>query len=467
VLMPFREEFDDVYLVIRDAVSVASESLGMEIRCRRADEIAKPGRITEQILHEIESADLLIADLSGNNPNVMYELGYGHALEKTAIIINQDVHTSPFDVKDFRQVLYDRNRLVKDCRPSLVAAIRDVFGTEPVTESEGTSSEEPTQETETGSPESSAATAPLRPGRNAVAVLQALHLRMQVANAKNSPNEVRAVADEVRALLARITVASGAEKSDVNNTAAVAGNCAVEMEKAELHDHAETVYRRALGLFPDYPGLHMQYCDFLIDGGKFDEARQELERAKALHRDETDLRRIKRLEVKLSLKTGAQSQELASDLKEQFEKSPGDRLAAGAYLLYLAQSEAPLGVFESVCERWKTEAPEDQKWQADRALADHLASTRDRSQIERAIEIYESLLEWPDQPEDDRVAVLHNVAQLYAQIGNKDRSRLRWGEAYKLRPTDPAIRAMFSQRLASWGQIDDAMIVAEGKPLSG
>jgi hypothetical protein len=128
VLMPFREDFDDVYSVIKDAVSDVSKSAGIAIRCLRADEISTPGLITDQIIEGIGDADLLIADLTGSNPNVMYELGYAHALNKPVIILNQDVLKSPFDVKAFRQVPYDRSRVVRDCRPSLITAIQAVFG---------------------------------------------------------------------------------------------------------------------------------------------------------------------------------------------------------------------------------------------------------------------------------------------------------------------------------------------------
>lgn len=82
VLMPFKSEFDDVYMVIKDAC--ADESLSHQIRCLRSDEIAKPGRITDQIIDSIRNADAIIADLTGNNPNVMYELGYAHALSRSA-----------------------------------------------------------------------------------------------------------------------------------------------------------------------------------------------------------------------------------------------------------------------------------------------------------------------------------------------------------------------------------------------
>ena len=86
VLMPFKGEFDDVYMVVKNAVSDAQDSLKLPLHCRRADEIAKPGRITDHILEAISKSDVLIADLSGNNANVMYELGFGHALKKPEVV---------------------------------------------------------------------------------------------------------------------------------------------------------------------------------------------------------------------------------------------------------------------------------------------------------------------------------------------------------------------------------------------
>src|SRR5947208_2310140 len=46
---------------------------------RRADEIQQPGLITRQILETVYLADLVVADLTGHNPNVFYELAVRHA----------------------------------------------------------------------------------------------------------------------------------------------------------------------------------------------------------------------------------------------------------------------------------------------------------------------------------------------------------------------------------------------------
>lgn len=124
ILMPFKEEYDDVYLTIKNtAKSVASE-FGTSYECYRADEIAAPGRITHSILNAITNADLIIADITGNNPNVMYELGFAQSAGKPIVLICQNAIQIPFDVADWRVIVYDRGRLLRDLQPQLAAAFR-------------------------------------------------------------------------------------------------------------------------------------------------------------------------------------------------------------------------------------------------------------------------------------------------------------------------------------------------------
>lgn len=105
VLMPFGPEWSQpVYELIRAA------TLGLDISpipaCLRADEITAPGRITDQIVAGIAEADVIVADISGVNPNVMWELGFAHALGKPVVILNQDIDACPFDLHDYRQTVY-------------------------------------------------------------------------------------------------------------------------------------------------------------------------------------------------------------------------------------------------------------------------------------------------------------------------------------------------------------------------
>lgn len=75
-------------------------------RVYRADEIEHSGRITEQIIDAIRTADVVVADVTGLNPNVMWELGYAFALDKEIIITIQEIDESPFDLREWRQVTY-------------------------------------------------------------------------------------------------------------------------------------------------------------------------------------------------------------------------------------------------------------------------------------------------------------------------------------------------------------------------
>jgi hypothetical protein len=108
VAMPYGPTwFDSVRDVI---VSVASN-------CGFAAEVSMdmqtPGAITDQIWHGIRCADVVVADISGNNPNVFYELGLAHALGKEVLITAQDVGRPPFDVSTSRLLQYELSALPK------------------------------------------------------------------------------------------------------------------------------------------------------------------------------------------------------------------------------------------------------------------------------------------------------------------------------------------------------------------
>jgi tetratricopeptide (TPR) repeat protein len=130
----------------------------------------------------------------------------------------------------------------------------------------------------------------------------------------------------------------------------------------------------------------------------------------------------------------------------------------------LTSTRAPSSEFESVVNKWRFAAPEHEKADADRALADYMASSSERSHQDRAIGIYERLLS-QELDSDDRHAVLHNVATLYFHNDRADLARAFWTEAYKLQPGHPAVRAAFSQLLARQGAIDAALRVASGEPI--
>ena len=108
VLMPFNSDFDDVYkLGIKQAVIDAGGY------CERVDEQYYEERMLDRIYNQINKADLIIADLTGRNANVFYEVGYAHALEKRVILLTQNNDDIPFDLKHHFHILYDKISLLK------------------------------------------------------------------------------------------------------------------------------------------------------------------------------------------------------------------------------------------------------------------------------------------------------------------------------------------------------------------
>ena len=102
VLMPFGAEFQDTY---RLGIKAAAEEQG--ILAERVDEqfFHKEGILT-RIYEQIKIADMIIADMTGRNPNVFYEVGYAHALGKNCLLITSKSDDIPFDLKHHRHIIY-------------------------------------------------------------------------------------------------------------------------------------------------------------------------------------------------------------------------------------------------------------------------------------------------------------------------------------------------------------------------
>lgn len=102
VMMPFGEWFDRYYAEI---YVPAIKEAGFEPV--RADELFTTGSVVEQIWEQIEKAKLLLADLSGKNPNVFYELGLAHAAKKPVVFTAGQLDDVPFDLRHLRVIIYD------------------------------------------------------------------------------------------------------------------------------------------------------------------------------------------------------------------------------------------------------------------------------------------------------------------------------------------------------------------------
>lgn len=102
VLMPFSDTFDDIYkLGIKECCSKNGAY------CERVDEQVYDGTILQRIYNQISKADIIIADMTGRNPNVFYEVGYAHALGKPTILLTQTKNDIPFDLLSYPHIIYN------------------------------------------------------------------------------------------------------------------------------------------------------------------------------------------------------------------------------------------------------------------------------------------------------------------------------------------------------------------------
>lgn len=108
VLTSFHEDLRDEF---RAVIEVGLD-LGFVVA--RGDEKASHGDIFSQILRNIVEARVVIANISGRNPNVFYELGIAHALNKPVILLAHNQSDVPFDIQSKRIVFYKSNEELKD-----------------------------------------------------------------------------------------------------------------------------------------------------------------------------------------------------------------------------------------------------------------------------------------------------------------------------------------------------------------
>ena len=100
----------------------------------RADLIAQPGEITEQIFRHLRDADVVIADVTRANPNVMYELGLRHTMPRLTIQIGESGNL-PFDIGAIRTIRFNRtDHGLVEARKQLAVAIQAGLTSEPATQ---------------------------------------------------------------------------------------------------------------------------------------------------------------------------------------------------------------------------------------------------------------------------------------------------------------------------------------------
>lgn len=118
--------FDFSDLVLDEIVKPAAAEVPGFGTPERADEVQAPGSITSRIVQAIVDADVCIADLTGRNPNVMYEVAIAHAADKPVILLQQEAGGPPFDFASERVIHYGtRADLANTARRQLVEFLRN------------------------------------------------------------------------------------------------------------------------------------------------------------------------------------------------------------------------------------------------------------------------------------------------------------------------------------------------------
>ncbi|WP_312915466.1 hypothetical protein [Stenotrophomonas sp.] len=125
--------YEDAIEVFEYIISPACDAVDVEPF--RADHISRTGEINEQIFRQLRDAPIVIADLTGANPNVMYELGLRHTTGKLTVQIGEKERL-PFDISSIRTILFKRTEAgLISAKRSLIAALADGLehGSDPVT----------------------------------------------------------------------------------------------------------------------------------------------------------------------------------------------------------------------------------------------------------------------------------------------------------------------------------------------
>ena len=103
VMMPFGDPLGKYY---SDVYEPAVKKAGLT-PVRADDDIFGTGKIIDQVWKGITEAKVLIAELTSRNPNVFYELGLAHALQKPVVLVSSNEDDVPFDLKHIRVIYYD------------------------------------------------------------------------------------------------------------------------------------------------------------------------------------------------------------------------------------------------------------------------------------------------------------------------------------------------------------------------
>jgi len=131
--------FDDLFRLVKTICEQLGRPLGIEVECKRAVDITSSGIIHPEIWQAIRLADIIVADVSGLNGNVLLELGVSAAWHKKekVIIVRENRPDEPrlFDILPARHIEYDRTPSgFQKLGQALFTTIQDVLASAPFEE---------------------------------------------------------------------------------------------------------------------------------------------------------------------------------------------------------------------------------------------------------------------------------------------------------------------------------------------
>jgi hypothetical protein len=113
--------YEESVKLLEEVIEPACESVGLDPV--RADGLTRAGEITDQVFRRLRNDDVVIADVTAANPNVMYELGLRHTLDKLTVQLGE-YGRLPFDINVIRTIVFSRSVSgLIDARDQLIAVL--------------------------------------------------------------------------------------------------------------------------------------------------------------------------------------------------------------------------------------------------------------------------------------------------------------------------------------------------------
>lgn len=447
VMMPFAESFNAIYRLIQRCCKEQG------LVCERADDDVLPGKITSKIYERVGGSGIIIADMTGRNPNVFYELGLAHAISDNVILLTQSTDDVPFDLRDFVHIGYENSfdgaeKLANDLSKVLTTILRSADASTTYRAKElalrtGTSDGKVSEATATGEAPD----------------LGLLHLQAEISRSKGDLNAAKGFLRTAQDLAGRGEGSPGE-----------IGNCAIEAERCRFFDLAERLYETALARNPDHVNNRQCYVSFLLDhrSAKADKlalAEKMLDELETTTERQERTRGLRAQYLTLAPTVDGKSinfEEIADRYVEGVNPTTLEQVTPIVLILQRARQYERL---REVMVGLKSRMPPGEAWKADRVLADSFATSSDSVLCDEAASIYKSLI---DSEADTSAAVLHNCATLLYAKDREDTDgsvQALWEKAYGLSSSNAGIRKAFAGYLVRHGKQDLAAKVLAGRAL--